>query len=140
MANDYFKENKAKQQAKKDMLKNQAAYHQSALAKNEEWRMFGKMKNSASVAQVKGRAKGKVLRLWTSDKSVDGVEWTRNEFMKVISNVKSGYDPVYDKLSEMLSGIQEYDHFIMLSEYVKEIWDILHPIQVDNEIVSVNQE
>ena len=139
-AKNYHSNRAERQQQRRDMLKNQSDYYKKATAKNEEWRLFGRTKNTEGVGKVKGTAKAKVLRLWKSGDTIDGVQWTRQKFMKVISNVASGTDPVYSMLMEMISGLGEYDNVEMLSVYVKEIWDVLNVVDVDNDEMNENEE
>ena len=139
-AKDYHNKIAEKQQQRKDMLKNQTEYYKTATAKNKEWKLFGKMKNNASLGGVKGKAKAKVLKLWRRNDKIDGVGWTRKEFMAVISGVKSGEEQVFVILTEMIAGLEEYDHIDVLSEYVKEIWEIVSQIEIDNGDVNENQE
>ena len=124
VAKKLFAEQQKKQEAKKELLRNQSEYYRTGKVRNEAWAKVATVKNNASLSQVKGKVKGKTLRLWTNDKSVAGVDWTKRDFMNVVSQVKDLDDPIFSVLSELLSGLEDYDDFVVLSEYVREIFDI----------------
>ena len=92
-AKDYHNKITEKRHQRKDMLKNQTEYYKTATAKNEEWKLFGKMKKNASLGGVKGKAKAKVLKLWRRADKIAEVGWTRKGFMAIISGVKSSNVP-----------------------------------------------
>ena len=128
LAKEFAGKNAAKQQAKKDLLINQSKFFPGAHAKNEEWQKVAALKNKVQVSNVRGRAKGKVIGIWKpANKRVDGVEWVRSDFLRIISGVEDGTDPVFDKLNEMLSGlssVEKEDQWEMLSASVEEIYEM----------------
>lgn len=131
-AKSYFKIQTDKAQARRQMMENQSNFFKGATEKNLEWKNFAKMKTNAVVAQVKGTARGKVLRHWANQELRIGT-LTKYDFMSIISSVKDGTDPVFHKLSEMLSGLKEYDHFDTLFLYVTEIQEIVNAREANAE-------
>ena len=129
----YFAENQERQKAKKELLQNQSDYYKTAKDRNVEWKKVATIKNNALLSQVKGKVKGKTIKSWKSVDSVDGVGHTRNDFMQIISNVKTVDDPIFNNLTELLSGLEEFDHFDVLSEYVKEIFAVCEANNDNNE-------
>ena len=105
-------------------MKNQTDYYRAGTKRNEAWTKVATMKNSSIISRVKGKVKGKTIKLCKQGETVEDVEWTKKDFMRVISKVKDSDDPIFNSLNELLSALEELDDFDILSEYVKEIYDI----------------
>ena len=61
--------------------------------------------------------------------------------MNVISNVKDSKDPIFDKLSEMLSaldGLETEEQWEVLSMYVEEIFALIKGREVENASANNN--
>ena len=120
-------------------MQNQSDYYKAGKERNEEWTRVATTRNNATLSRVKGKVKAKILKLWKSDNSVDGIEWTKADLLRIISNVKSLDDPLFNIITELLSGLEEFENFEVLGEYVKEIYDLCKTID-GNETNNDNNE
>ena len=138
VANEYFVENQRRQEAKKELMKNQSDYYKSGKVRNDEWTKVARSKNNGALSKVKGKVRAKTIKLWKSDGSVDDVDWNKRDFMQIISNVQTMDDPIFNILDELLSGLEEYEDFEVLADYVRQIYDMCKRNEVENVIIDDN--
>ena len=79
------------------------------------------------ISQTKGKVISKVLKIWKpATKRIVETDWKRNDFIKVVNNVKDAENPIYDSLCTLLACLDDKCSWDGLAVYVRLIYDIHH--------------